>query len=77
MDINPPPICRQLAFNQEVIIDNLEIQQLEIVELQQNEQIINLDETIYRGINYLRKASSLSNLEELNKIPLIKKFNSF
>lgn len=48
-----------------------------------NEQleILNLNETIYRGINYSRKASSYSNLEELsrfnNKIPLIKKFNSF
>ena len=90
----PPPLRRQPGFIQQFVEnDILEINGLdelnginEQLQLENNEnlgelQTLDLNETVYRGINISRKASSYSNLEELsrfnNKSPLIKKFNSF
>jgi hypothetical protein len=78
MFLTPPILCRQPAFIRQLI--NNEVEELNVDEINENLgelQTLDLNETVYRGINIFKKASSFSNLEELNKIPLIKKFNSF
>ena len=83
MFLTPPLLCRQTAFVRQLI--NNGVEELNVDEINENleelqiefEQTIDLNETVYRGFTTLKKASSYSNLEELNKIPLIKKFNSF
>lgn len=88
MFLTPPPLCRQPAFIQQLIDnENVVPELLEGINgieginglegINEGLEILNLNETIYRSINNSRKASSYSNLEEFNKIPLIKKFNSF
>lgn len=76
--MNPPLLCRQKAFNIKVHINDLEISDLrESNKIEHFEKVLDLNETIYRGFNSPQKANSYSNLEEVNKISLIKKFNSF
>ena len=75
--MEPPRLCRQKGFNRQLNIEELNIEEFE--------QEIDFNETIYRGnepiLNLDKKANSYTNLEELrsknNTIPFLKKNYTF